>query len=138
MPVTLGPAAGGAPGGGVHPATYVPPPVPGPEGDNEVIFLRNSHLADSLIWLIELGRQAEGRLREEGKKACLGGGEGIVGKIGGVRWCDLPPACPVATWVDLGRSFSRGPGRRSCGQKYCLKKRANRNGEMGLARWLSG
>lgn len=53
------------------PATHVPPPVPGPEGDNEVIFLRNSHLEDSLIWLIE---QAEGRLREEGKEACLSPG----------------------------------------------------------------
>lgn len=53
------------------PATHVPPPVAGPEGDNEVIFLRNSHLEDSLIWLIKLGRQAEGRLREDGKEACL-------------------------------------------------------------------
>lgn len=41
--------------------------MPGPEGDNEVIFLRNSHLEDSLVWLIELGRQAQGR-KEPGKK----------------------------------------------------------------------
>lgn len=89
------------------PATHVPPPVPGPEGDNEVIFLRNSHLEDSLIWLIELGRQAEGRLREEGKEAYLP--RGIVGEIGGVRWCEPLQACPVVAWVYLGRSFGNGP-----------------------------
>lgn len=47
--------------------THVPPPVPGPEGDNEVIFLRNSHLEDSLVWLIEPGRQAQGT-EEEGRE----------------------------------------------------------------------
>lgn len=63
--------------------------MPGPEGDNEVIFLRNSHLEDSLAWLIKLGRQAQGRKEEAKKGEHRGlGGQGRWG-AGGIMGCKL-------------------------------------------------
>jgi hypothetical protein len=74
----------------------VPPPVPGREGENEVIFLRNGHLEDSLLCR---------RLANQAGKAGPGGRRGEGGQEGGARrggWAQMlyavPMPCLAATW----------------------------------------
>lgn len=100
------------------------PPVRDPEGDNEVIFLRNRHPEDTLIWLIELGRQARERGVEQGRVEPIG----KVGKGGGGQTVGCAASLPCGHMGRLRQELLLGPSQYSCGQWYCHKKRAHRNG----------